>query len=211
MTAGLGVAHSELSSADAKAMHGVQLWTVLPDASRNIAPMFEHFGDLPDFDHAGMKVRLFIGQYLGQSSPATVFSEMVGAEIEVAADSTHQVQLATRFENGLMLISGDLNVEGENLAVGDISYHAIGISSLQISSIGGAKFLLLGGVPFKEEIIMWWNFIGRTHEEIQAMRNDWENHSPRFAPFSDQIGGRIPAPAMPNLHLQARGNSRDAT
>jgi redox-sensitive bicupin YhaK (pirin superfamily) len=210
MTAGLGVAHSELSSADAK-MHGVQLWTVLPDVSRNIAPMFEHFGDLPNFDHAGMKVRLFIGQYLGETSPATIFSEIVGAEIVVAADSTHQVQVDTRFENGLMLISGDLAVQGENLGVGEISFHSTGISSLQISTISGAKFLLLGGIPFEEEIVMWWNFIGRTHEEIEAMRNDWENHSPRFAPFSDRIGGRIPAPAMPNLHLRARGSSRDAS
>ena len=34
--------------------------------------------------------------------------------------------------------------------------------------------LLLGGVPFGEAIVMWWNFIGRSHDEIVEFRRQWQ-------------------------------------
>ena len=55
---------------------------------------------------------------------------------------------------------------------------------------------------------MWWNFIGRTHEEIVQMREDWEKHGERFKVFEDRIGGFIPAPAIPNVQLKPRGSRR---
>lgn len=30
----------------------------------------------------------------------------------------------------------------------------------------GARVLLIGGPPFPEKILMWWNFVARTQEEI---------------------------------------------
>src|SRR5690606_36217684 len=38
----------------------------------------------------------------------------------------------------------------------------------------GGRLLLLGGTPFTEEIVMWWNFIGRTHEEVVEARAQWQ-------------------------------------
>ena len=28
------------------------------------------------------------------------------------------------------------------------------------------RAMLLGGEPYDEEIVMWWNFIGRDHDEV---------------------------------------------
>ena len=36
------------------------------------------------------------------------------------------------------------------------------------------RALLLGGPPFGESIVMWWNFVGRTHEEVAAFREEWQ-------------------------------------
>ena len=206
MTAGHGVAHSELSATSAQFMHGVQLWTVLPESARDGAAYFDHYNDLPVFSDSGLHIRLFVGELLGQKSPARIFTEMLGAEIDFADGSNINLNLREDFEYGVLLVDGDLAINGESLPLAHIFYQSSGATQLSFTSQHGAKIVLLGGIPFDEEIVMWWNFIGRTHEEIEEMRNDWESQSSRFAHFEDQIHGRIPAPAMPNLRLTARGN-----
>ena len=49
--------------------------------------------------------------------------------------------------------------------------------------------MLLGGEPFEEEIVMWWNFIGRSHEEIVEQREAWNGDGLDFAPRAVR-GGR---------------------
>ncbi len=206
MTAGHGIAHSELSSTTAGLMHGVQLWTVLPENARDGAAYFDHYNDLPVFKKEQLDIRLFVGELLGHTSPARTFSEMVGAEIDVPAGTMAQLPINESYEYGLLVVAGDLRVNDEQVPVEYLYYQPLGSEEFKIESTGGAKAVLLGGVPFGEEIVMWWNFIGRTHEEIEEMRFDWESHSNRFPTFEDQVHGRIPAPAMPNLRLTPRGN-----
>lgn len=206
MTAGHGIAHSELSSTTAGTMHGVQLWTVLPESARDGAAYFDHYNDLPVFSKEKLDIRLFVGELLGHTSPARTFSEMVGAEIDVPAGIVAQLPINESYEYGLLVVAGDLKVNDEQVPVEYLYYQPLGSEEFKIESTGGAKFVLLGGVPFGEEIVMWWNFIGRSHEEIEEMRIDWESQSNRFPGFEDQVHGRIPAPAMPNLRLTPRGN-----
>ena len=206
MTAGHGVAHSELSTASAKLMHGVQLWTILPDIARDSEPLFEHYQDLPIIKIDGLTIKLFIGQLLGEQSPARTFSQLLGAEVRVAPGSYQELLLREEFEYGALLVQGDLTINGEAIPLKNLFYSAAGARTLNISSATGETFVLLGGMPFPEPIIMWWNFIGRTHEEIVQMRTDWNGKSNRFAYFEDQIHGRIPAPELPNVRLTLRAN-----
>ncbi len=206
MTAGHGIAHSELSSTTAGLMHGVQLWTVLPESARDGAAYFDHYNDLPVFKKDQLDIRLFVGELFGHTSPARTFSEMVGAEIDVPAGTMTQLPINESYEYGLLMVAGDLRVNDEQVPSECLYYQALGSEEFKIESTGGAKVVLLGGVPFGEEIVMWWNFIGRTHEEIEEMRLDWESQSNRFPVFEDQVHGQIPAPAMPNLRLTPRGN-----
>jgi len=206
MTAGYGVAHSELSLPESKQMHGVQLWTVLPDSDRNIAPLFDHYADLPQFEYESLHGIVFVGEFMGEVSPARKFSELVGVEVNIAPNSEVRIPLRRDFEYGVLLVSGDLEIDAEALPDAHLYYAGTGASHFDLSSTSGAKFVLLGGQPFDEEIIMWWNFIGRTHEEIVEMRAAWNSESDRFPYFADAINQRIPAPEMPNLKLQPRGN-----
>ena len=148
MTAGYGVAHSELSLPSASVMHGVQLWTVLPSGIRDSAPFFDHYAELPEFGDGRVSGKLIVGEFMGESSPARIFSEMIGAEINIAPGSLVELPLAHLF------------------------YLAPGSTSAHLSSTRGAKIVLLGGAPFQEEIVMWWNFIGRSHDEIVQMRRN---------------------------------------
>jgi hypothetical protein len=73
-------------------------------------------------------------------------------------------------------------------------------------SDGPARTILLGGPPFEEEIVMWWNFIGRSHEDIVRAREDWEASSDRFGVVEGYPGDRLPAPALPNAVIRPRRN-----
>jgi hypothetical protein len=55
------------------------------------------------------------------------------------------------------------------------------------------RALLIGGAPFGERILMWWNFVARSTEEIVAARLDWEAGR-RFGEVRAYAGPRLAAP-----------------
>jgi quercetin 2,3-dioxygenase len=53
--------------------------------------------------------------------------------------------------------------------------------------------MLLGGAPFGDAILMWWNFVARTADEIVAAREDWQAGR-RFGEVVAYSGPRTDAP-----------------
>jgi len=203
MTAGRGIAHSEQSLESKSIMHGVQLWIALPDETRHQAPFFEHFSELPTSNNDGESLRVFVGEYQGLKSEAKIFSEMVGAEFKTSNNST-KLELDVEFEYGVLNVGKSFEINGQILEFGELAYIPTGNKEAAISSSQDKHFLLLGGKPFGEKILMWWNFIGRTHEEIVAARELWNSHDEEIPDFDDEIKVRIPAPELPNLRLNPR-------
>ncbi len=203
MTAGRGIAHSEQSLETNGTMHGVQLWVALPDETRNQEPFFEHFSELPTKKDDDTTVKVFVGEYEGLKSPAKIFSEMVGAELR-SVKSEMKLQLNAEFEYGVLNVSESFEINGQTLSFGELAYIPVGTFDSLITSENSKHFLLLGGKPFGEKILMWWNFIGRTHEEIVAARELWNSHNQLIPDFKDEINQRIPAPELPNLRLNPR-------
>ncbi len=203
MTAGRGIAHSEQSLESKSIMHGVQLWIALPDNFRNQAPFFEHFSELPTQNLDGVHSKVFVGQYQGLKSSARIFSELVGAEFTTSNESL-QLELQNSFEYGVLNVGESFEINGQKLGFGELAYIPTGNTGAEITSSGEKHFLLLGGKPFGEKILMWWNFIGRTHEEIVAARELWNSHDKSIPDFVDEIKVRIPAPELPNLRLNPR-------
>ena len=208
MTSGKGIAHSELSINQYSRLHGVQLWTVLPDQDRNREPTFDHYNNLPNFEWHPIHVRVFIGEMFGHRSPAKTFSPLVGAELHVPAKVQVQIPTVPDFEYGVLVVEGEAIINASQVIGGQLHFIPQGRQHFSLKSARGAKLILLGGRPFNEKIVMWWNFIGRSNDEIVKMREDWQNQSPQFPNFEDRIGGRIPAPILPNLRLSPRGNLR---
>ena len=220
MTAGRGVAHSEQSVTGATSQHAVQLWLALPDAVKDVAPMFEHHARLPQLQLDALTATVFIGALAGIESPARVFSPLVGAELVVRGRSW--LPLRPNWQHGLLVVDGKLKVErgAEGPVAVDLNelvYLEPGAgqnsgSGVWLEPVDGAstRLILIGGEPFDEEIIMWWNFIARTPEELQAVRAEWNEAatgeaSGRFPYFEDALGGWIPAPELPNVTLRPRG------
>ncbi|PJN21427.1 pirin family protein [Kitasatospora sp. CB02891] len=206
MTAGHGIAHSETSTAATSILHGVQLWVALPDEHRHTARDFHHHVPTAvTFD--GGEARVFLGTLAGDTSPVPTFSPLLGAEITLAPGATLTLDVDPAFEHGLLVDQGDITFAGTPLHPADLGFLPAGPTTLTLTnpSPTPARLVLLGGTPFEEEIVMWWNFIGRSSEEIVQARIDWEK-GVRFGEVQGYPGDRLPAPELPNVALKARGN-----
>ncbi|MGH3387114.1 MAG: pirin family protein [Nocardioidaceae bacterium] len=211
MTAGAGIAHSEESPPDhPPLLHGVQLWVALPDAHRHTAPRaFDSYRELPVADLGdGVSATVMVGALAGVRSPAPTYSPLVGAEIALPTGASARVPLAAEHEHAVLVTEGSATVEDTRLQHGEMLYLGIGRTAVSVASTGAARLLLLGGEPFEEQIVMWWNFIGRSHDEIVEARADWMAESDRFGVVEEFDGDRLPAPEMPNSRLRPRGRTR---
>ena len=208
MTAGRGIAHSEQSPATHGAiLHGAQLWVALPDAHRHIAPRFEHHSELPVVEAAGLRGIVLLGEVDGAVSPGTVHSPIVG--VDLALDGADvRLPVEPDFEYAVLAMSGVTEVDGVRLSPGAMLYLGCGRSGLRLRADGESGLMLLGGEPFEERIVMWWNFIGRTTEEIAEARAAWMAPRSRFGTVHGYAGEPLPAPAMPPGTLKPRGRTR---
>jgi quercetin 2,3-dioxygenase len=197
MTAGSGISHAEETpSRSSGRLHGVQLWVALPEARRHGRPAFDHYADLPVAAIDSVRAAVLMGELAGMRSPATAHSRMVGAEVVAHADGEARVPLDPRFEHALLLIDGRAALGERVLEPATLYYLGTGRDGLSLSARAGSRLMLLGGEPFGEHILMWWNFVARTADEIAQARNDWEQGSRRFGSVPAYAGGRIPAPPL---------------
>jgi redox-sensitive bicupin YhaK (pirin superfamily) len=203
MTAGHGVSHSEFSVGDAPLLDALQLWLALPAGRATGEAGFEQHTELPVHEDGGLRATVFAGALGGTVSPATVYTPLVGADLAFAAGTAVSVPLRRDFEHGLLVLSGELEVAGTRLAAGPLLYLGTGRDEVTVSAIAEARAVLLGGEPFPDDLVMWWNFVGRSHEEIAAARADWEDGD-RFGTVPGHGGERIPAPVLPAVRLRPR-------
>lgn len=194
MTAGRGVAHAE-SAQPGTGSHGIQLWVAQPESSRNGPAAFEHHAELPIVELDAALATVLVGELGGTRSPARQDTPLVGADVAVAP-GTAVVPLVAGWEHALIVSDGVVDVDGEAVKPGQLAYLGTGREEVGIRAADAARLLLVGGQPFGEDIVMWWNFVGRTREEMVAARVDWEDHGERFADVRTPLA-RIPAPATP--------------
>jgi redox-sensitive bicupin YhaK (pirin superfamily) len=204
MTAGRGISHSEFSTGDAPLLHALQLWVALPAGRAGAEPGFEQHTELPRLERGGLRATVFAGALGEAASPATVHTPLAGADLSLDAGTSASLPLRPDFEHALLVIEGDLDVAGTPLAAGPLLYLGTGREELPLTARGPVRAILLGGEPFPDELVMWWNFVGRSHEEIAAARADWE-HGSRFGRVAAHGGERIPAPELPGVRLRPRG------
>jgi len=209
MTAGRGISHSEYSTAGTTRLHGAQLWLALPDSARHTEPTFEHFAPEP-VSSGGWEARVFLGSLLGSTSPVRTHSPLLGAELRLEAGTTLRIPVDPAYEHGVLVDSGSLTVDGEALEPHALGYLAPGLSTVEVVAAEDTLLLLLGGTPFGERIVMWWNFIGRDHDEVAAYRQQWQHlvdagADDRFALPADDPLPPLPAPVLPNSRMLSRG------
>ena len=214
MTSGAGIAHSEYSVGDdAVPLDALQLWVALPESRRHGAPAFEHHENLPVVDlRGGARATVVVGAFAGVASPATMYTPIAGVEVHLPAGASVSLPLDPAWEYALVGVSGAPEVATDAEAstpLPDQSLLYLGISRdrIDLRADRDSRLFLLGGEPFEADIVMWWNFVGRTHEEIVAARDAWEDPTRAAERFGHVVGHgdeRIPAPPLPAVRLTQR-------
>ena len=208
MTSGPGIAHSEISLGESPLLHGLQLWVALPEAAATqAAPAFEQHTDLPIYDGDGVRATVVVGELAGTTSPATTYTPLLGAQLDLDATAADTVvPLNPEFEHAVLVLTGRATVAGTALEAGPLLYLGTGRSELTLRAHDdGTTLFLLGGEPFPDDLVMWWNFVGRSHEDIVAAREEWERPGQeRFGTVAGHGADRIPAPPLPPLRLTPR-------
>ncbi len=209
MTGGRGICHSEVSTPSTTVLHGVQLWVALPGEHRDAPRDFQHHAPEP-VALDGATVRVFLGSLAGSTSPVATFTPLLGAELVLEPGASLTLDVDPSFEHGVLVDGASAEVDGAPVERGAIAYVAPGATTLTVRNPleQTQRLVLIGGPPFGEEIVMWWNFVGPDHDTVVRFREEWEAYSERFGAVEGYVGqvDRIPAPALPNARLRPRGN-----
>ncbi len=198
MTAGRGVAHAEegTDAGDGRPKHGIQLWVAQPELTRHGDPAFEHHAELPQVVVDSGEATVLVGEFAGVRSPARADTDHVGVELALRRGST-VVPVYPEHEHALVVLEGAVEVGDQTVAPGMLAYLGTRRAELALAMRDDARVILLGGTPFESPILMWWNFVARTEEEIEEARTAWQDHDEDRFPPVDALTDWIPAPGTP--------------
>lgn len=186
MTAGEGVSHAEESTRSYEgALEGIQLWIAQPEDTRHGPPAFEHHPDLPKLEISQCVMTVLIGDFNGISSPARHDTDLVG--VDLALRSRIEVSLTPKFEYALIVLEGAIRVDETTLVPGKFGYLGANRDALVIESLEPSRAIMLGGEPFESPILMWWNFVGRTREEIEEAYRSWQSDDGKFGSVASDL------------------------
>ena len=217
MTSGAGIAHSEYSVGDDPVpLDALQLWVALPETRRHGAQDFERHENLPVVDlGGGATATVVVGAFAGAASPATMYTPIAGVEVHLPPGASVTLPLEPTWEYALVGVGGEPAVQTDaeasiHLADQSLLYLGLGRESIEVTAERDATVFVLGGEPFESDIVMWWNFVARTHEEIVDARDAWEAEGvpgaaqPRFGHVVDHGDERITSPPLPAVRLTPR-------
>lgn len=195
MTAGHGVAHSEETDGFRGALQGVQLWVAQPSATRDGAPSFEHHATLPELEVGTGTARVLVGDFSEGRSPARRDTEHVGVDLELRT-GRYEVPLRPDFEHAIVVLEGRVRSDSSGVEPGQLGYLGIERDQVVLECDSRCRLLLLGGVPLSESVLIWWNYVARTREEIRLAHRDWSTGSGRFGRVVSSLP-RLDGPALP--------------
>ncbi len=204
MSAGRGIAHSEESIGAQGTVHAAQLWIALPDAQRHGEPQFTHHAELPVVAVDGWRATVLAGRAFERASPVPLHSPLLGLDLTAERAARTRIALQPAFEHALLCLRGSARVDGEVLEPGTLCHAAPGRDAVELACDAAAQLLLIGGTPFAEPLLMWWNFVGPSADEIEQAAAEWNAGSARFGAVAGTPLARIAAPDASGLRLKPR-------
>jgi quercetin 2,3-dioxygenase len=192
MTSGHGIAHAEDARHEPQGrMDGVQLWVAQPEATRHDPPSFAHHADLPMVDLRAATTTVLVGEFAGARSPARIDSPLVG--VDIAGSGHVDLPLEPPFEYAIAVLHGGARLDDAVASPNQLLYIGTGRDGVHLDLVDSSRVLLLGGHPFSEEILMWWNFVARDRSELEQAYAQWEASTDRFGTVTSTLD-RIEAP-----------------
>lgn len=179
MTSGGAVSHAEEATGHYRGtLEGIQLWVALPEATRHGAAAFEHHAALPQDELDGAVATVLVGAFGNLASPARHDTPLVGVDLNLHGPT--RVPLRPEWEYAMVVMEGAVGIRGQQLPPGKLGYLGRGRDELHLDVREPTRAVLLGGEPFEEPIMMWWNFVGRNQDEIDQAYASWARQDDRF-------------------------------
>lgn len=197
MTAGQGIAHTEESLPGEEQLHAAQLWIALPPEAGDCKPAFDHHPILPTWSEDGCDFTLLAGSYKMHTAPSRLYSPLIGMDLFSAQGTDICLPLDPAFEYGVLVLEGETTIGTQQFAIDELAYLGSGNSEVRLQLNADSRVILLGGVPWPQQILMWWNFVGHSKAEIAQAQRDWEAGSDRFGIIPEYDGPPLIAPPLP--------------
>ena len=202
MTAGRGISHAEVSpGGESGRIHAAQLWIALPDEEREREPAFQHCPQMPRIEQDGFDITVLVGSAFGQTAAPKVYTPLIGFDLQSQTAARTTLPLDPSFEHAVMPLEGSAIVGGQEVHDGELLYLGTGRDAIDIETTAAGRLLLIGGTPFGKDVLLWWNFVGRTQEDMEIATEDW-NAGRRFGTVPDTGLEPLKAPPLSGLHLR---------
>lgn len=142
-----------------------------PETTRHGAADFSHYAQLPVSERTGVTATVLIGQFQALTSRAHCDTPIGGVDRNVRGVTT--LALDAHFEHALIVLSGAPVMGGAEVTPGHWDYLAPGQCELRLEARGETRTVLIGGESFDESLVMWWNFVAQSRDEIDAADASW--------------------------------------
>jgi len=186
MTAGAGVIHSEMPSAEFQRtggrLHGFQLWVNLPRRSKMMRPRYQEIpaSSIPaaTTEDGLVSVRVIAGESLGARAVIETLTPIIYLHFTIRPGG-RVTQAVPREYNAFAYVvdgAGLFGPEGERGADGQMIMFAPDGDEVTIANPADAgvplEVLLIAGVPLDEPVARYGPFVMNTEEEITAAFRD---------------------------------------
>ena len=200
MTAGRGIAHSERTPPELRAVprraHGLQLWAGMPKALEDGKPGFAHTASsaIPAGEREDAQVRVLVGRAWGMESAVTPVSETLYVDISLPAGGGLEIP-ALAAERALYAVEGAYQLNGKRVAPYVMAVLPAG-DTVRVQAETPARVMLIGGEPLDGPRFIWWNFVSSKRETIRAAAAQWSAHqTPRIEGETDWVP--LPSSSLP--------------
>ena len=196
MTAGRGISHSERVPPEMKKpgtrMHGLQIWVALPKESEDISPSFYHYPkkSLPSFDKDEIQIQVIVGELAGHRSPVHIYSPMFYFDLKMKAGQTFSHPIPSSQEAAVYSVQGAYQVNEQRIGTNQMTVFQLG-QNIEFQAIEDLHCVLIGGEPFPEERLLWWNLVSTSAEKIEEAKKAWANKTFPMVPGETEY---IPLP-----------------
>jgi redox-sensitive bicupin YhaK (pirin superfamily) len=179
MTAGRGVAHSEMPAQTNGQLFGFQLWLNLPAREKMRDPWYADIpaNDIPQIDLGGGNIaKLIVGEWNGVkgAGPDRAIAPFF-ADVTLAANGSVDVPVPVGHNGFIYVFEGDARVGSETVRTGHLGVLSSG-DKLHVEAEGqGARFLVIAGKPLREPIAKYGPFVMNTQDEIRHAIQDYQS------------------------------------
>ncbi|KTD00471.1 pirin family protein [Fluoribacter gormanii] len=178
MTAGKGIIHSEMPSANGK-LHGLQLWLNLPAAEKMVAPFYQEMqsAQLPvETNDSGARIKVIAGKTdNGTNSPITgIATQPLLFDIILPPGASMQQHIPNDYQAILLVISGTVRIGEQSVQHDTLAKLGDG-DVLLLKGETTSQCILIAAARLHEPITRHGPFVMNTQEEIIQALDDFRS------------------------------------